>query len=175
MPIVWFTGLSGSGKSTIARAMQTELLSQGVAVELLDGDAIRQTFSRDLGFSKQDRDENVRRVGFLAGLLARRGVVVLVALISPYRAARDEVRQEVEGASIQYLEVYVNAPLDVCRLRDPKGLYRQNIPSFTGVDDPYEPPLSPEVECRTDQETVETSMQRVIEALNSVKARPMKA
>ncbi len=167
--VVWLTGLSGAGKSTIARATEAELLSKGIAVELLDGDAIRRTLSRGLGFSKQDRDENVRRVGHVAGLLARHGVVVLVALISPYRAVRNEVREEIESAAIPFLEVYVNAPLDVCAWRDPKGLYRKarrgEIPSFTGLDDPYEPPLAPQVECRTDQENVEISTRRVLDAL----------
>jgi adenylylsulfate kinase len=167
--VVWFTGLSGAGKSTLARAMEAALLEAGIPVEVLDGDAIRRTFSRGLGFSKQDRDENVRRVGHVAQLLARHGVVVLVALISPYRAVRDEVRQQLETATIPFLEVYVNAPLEVCALRDPKGLYRKaqrgEIPSFTGLDDPYEPPLSPEVECHTDHESVETSAARVLEAL----------
>jgi adenylylsulfate kinase len=167
--VVWFTGLSGAGKSTIARATEAALLEQGIPVEVLDGDAIRKTFSRGLGFSKQDRDENVRRVGFVAALLARHGVTVLVALISPYRALRDEVREQMESAAIPFLEVYVNAPLNICVGRDPKGLYgkaqRGEIPSFTGLGDPYEPPLAPEVECHTDQETVESSTRRVLEAL----------
>jgi adenylylsulfate kinase len=163
MCVVWFTGLSGSGKSTIARAVQAELINKGVAVEVLDGDVIRKTFSRGLGYSKQDRDENVRRVGYVATLLARHGVVVLVALISPYRAGRKEVREEMESAGTPFVEVYVNAPLEVCQGRDPKGLYRQKITSFTGVDDPYEPPLSPDVECRTNEEGAEISTQRVLE------------
>jgi adenylylsulfate kinase len=174
MPVVWFTGLSGAGKSTLAIAVQAELLSQGIKVELLDGDVIRRTFSRGLGFSKQDRDENVRRVGHVANLLAHQGLVVLVALISPYRAVRDEVR---ERAEVPFIEVYVNAPLEVCMLRDPKGLYAQKLPSFTGVDDPYEAPLHPEVECRTDQESVEISTQRILKALKNaisdVKSRSM--
>ena len=167
--VVWFTGLSGAGKSTIAHAVEAELLGHGIAVELLDGDAIRHTFSRGLGFSKQDRDENVRRVGHVAGLLARHGVVVLVALISPYRAARKEVRDHIETAAIPFFEVYVNAPLDVCASRDPKGLYqrarRGEIPSFTGLDDPYEPPLAPDVECLTDRESLEIDVSRVLTAL----------
>jgi adenylylsulfate kinase len=165
--VVWLTGLSGSGKSTIARAVAAELAKKGVPVEVLDGDIIREKFSRGLGFSKRDRDENVRRAGYVAHLLARHGVVVVVALISPYRALRDEVRGGMNG--IPFIEVYVNAPLDVCEGRDPKGLYqkarRGEILSFTGVDDPYEPPLSPEVECRTDQESLEASAKRVLIAL----------
>jgi adenylylsulfate kinase len=167
--VVWFTGLSGAGKSTIARAVEAELLGQGIAVEVLDGDAVRRPLSRGLGFSKHDRDENVRRVGYVASLLARHGVVVLVALISPYRAVRNEVRDQIECAAIPFLEVYVNAPLDVCEGRDLRGLYlkarRGEIPSFTGLDDPYEPSLSPDVECRTDRESVDISTRHVLEAL----------
>ena len=165
--VVWLTGLSGSGKSTIARAVAEKLLGSGIPVEVLDGDTIRENFSRGLGFSKQDRDENVRRAGYVAKLLARHDIIVVVALISPYRAARNEVREQMEG--IPFIEVYVNAPLAVCEGRDPKGLYekarRGEIPSFTGLDDPYEPPLSPDVECRTDQEGVEASANRVLNAL----------
>jgi len=162
--VVWLTGLSGAGKSTIAAAVGAELLEKGVPVEVLDGDAIRGRFSSGLGFSKDDRDENVRRAGHVAHLLAKHGVVVLVALISPYRAARKEVREGMAG--IRFIEVYVNAPLEVCERRDPKGLYgkarRGEITSFTGLDDPYEPPLSPDVECRTDLESVEACTQRVL-------------
>jgi len=167
--VIWLTGLSGAGKSTIARAVEAELVRQGTRVEVLDGDKIRKKLSRGLGFSKKDRDENVRRVGFVAFLLARHGVVVIVALISPYRTVRNEVRAEMESAGIQYVEVFVNAPVEVCEGRDPKGLYRKarrgEIASFTGLDDPYEPPLSPDVECRTDRESVEISAQRVLVAL----------
>ena len=169
--VIWLTGLSGAGKSTIARAIEAALLAGGVPVEVLDGDAIREKFSRGLGYSKEDRDENVRRAGHVAGLLARHGVVVLVALISPYRAARNRVRDDVEGAGIRFLEIFVNAPLEVCEGRDPRGLYekarRGEIPSFTGLDDPYEPPISPEVECGTNQESVETCVLRVLNALES--------
>ena len=169
--VVWLTGLSGAGKSTIARAIEAALLAGGVPAEVLDGDAIREKFSRGLGYSKEDRDENVRRAGYVAGLLARHGVVVLVALISPYRAARNRVRDDVEAAGIHFLEIFVNAPLEVCEGRDPKGLYekarRGEIPSFTGLEDPYEPPVSPEVECRTDQESVETCVLSVLNALET--------
>ena len=169
--IVWLTGLSGAGKSTIAHAAEAQLIAQGVCAEVLDGDSIREKFSRGLGYSKQDRDENVRRAGYVAGLLARHGVVVLVALISPYRAARDQVREDMRSAGIRFVEVFVNAPLDVCEARDPKGLYekarRGEIPAFTGLEDPYEPPLSPEVECRTDRDTVETCVGSVLSTLQS--------
>jgi adenylylsulfate kinase len=167
--VVWLTGLSGAGKTTIARAAAAALLGKCIDAEVLDGDAIRETLSRGLGYSKSDRDENVHRAGYVAGLLAGHGVVVLVALISPYRATRNEVRAKVEAAGIPFLEVFVNAPLDVCEERDPKGLYgkarRGEIASFTGVEDPYEPPLSPEVECFTSSESVEESVQSVVRSL----------
>lgn len=167
--VVWLTGFSGAGKSTIARAAEAELLARGARAEVLDGDAIREKFSRGLGYSKQDRDENVRRAGYVAGLLARHGVVVLVAMISPYRAARNQVREEMEKTGIPFVEVFVNAPLDVCESRDPKGLYekarRGEIPAFTGLEDPYEPPLSPDVECHTDRESVETCVRNVLSLL----------
>jgi adenylylsulfate kinase len=163
--VIWFTGLSGSGKSTLAQAVSARL--QGVPFEVLDGDCIRENLSRGLGFSREDRDENVRRAGYVAKLLARNDIIVLVALISPYRAARSEVREQMAG--VRFIEVFVNAPLEVCEGRDPKGLYRRarrgEIASFTGLDDPYEAPLNPEVECRTDLESVEACVERVLFAL----------
>lgn len=165
--IVWFTGLSGAGKTTICNAASTELLAQGFKVEVLDGDAIRKQLNNDLGFSQKDRDENIRRMGFVAQLLARHGVIVLVAAISPYRAVRDELRKAIPN----FIEVYANAPLAVCEQRDPKGLYRRarkrQLAKFTGVDDPYQPPLAPEVECATDRETVKTSSGKVVGAVLS--------
>jgi adenylylsulfate kinase len=162
---VWFTGLSGAGKTTICNAVCAGLIDRGHRVEILDGDLLRKHLSRDLGFSKQDRDENIRRIGFIADLLTRNGIVVLVAVISPYRAGRDEVREKIG----RFLEVFVDAPLSVCEERDPKGLYRKarrgELRGFTGLDDPYEAPLAPEVRCRTDQETVEVSTQKVISAI----------
>lgn len=160
--IIWLTGLSGAGKTTIGNALCTELLARGYRVEVLDGDIIRTLFSNDLGFTKEDRDENVRRIGSLAGLLARNGVVVLVSAISPYRAAREEVRSR----NPAFVEVYVNAPLHVCEQRDPKGLYKRarrgEIVGFTGIDSPYEPPLAPEVECLTDPESVQACTEKII-------------
>ncbi len=163
--IVWITGLSGSGKTTICNAVHTELLARGIRVEMLDGDIIRKHLSRDLGFSKAERDENIRRIGFVAHLLTRNGVVALVSAISPYRAIRDEIRATMG----RFLEVFVNAPLEVCERRDPKGLYKRaragEFPGFTGIDDPYEPPLSPEVECRTDLESEKESVDKVLMAI----------
>jgi bifunctional enzyme CysN/CysC len=162
---VWFTGLSGAGKTTICNVVSTELMAQGFRVEVLDGDIIRNRLNSDLGFSQRDRDENVRRLGFLAELLVRHGVIVLVAAISPYRATREELRKNIPG----FLEVYVNAPLAVCEQRDPKGLYRRarngEISGFTGIDHPYEAPITPDVECRTQEETTTRSANKVIEAI----------
>lgn len=162
---VWFTGLSGAGKTTLSRAIHAALVARGYRVEWLDGDIIRQNLTKDLGFSKEDRDENIRRIGFVAELLTRHGVVVLVSAISPYRTARDEVRKRI-GA---FLEVYVHAPLAVCEARDVKGLYRRaragEILHLTGVSDPYEPPLTPDLECCTDRESVEESVAKVLERI----------
>lgn len=162
---VWMTGFSGAGKTTICQAVHTELLVRGIRVETLDGDVVRKHLSRELGFSKSERDENIRRIGFVAQLLTRHGVIALVSAISPYRSVRDEIRANVGN----FLEVFVNAPLQVCERRDPKGLYKKaragEFHGFTGVDDPYEPPLSPEVECRTDMEGVKESVDKVVAAI----------
>ncbi|NPA71560.1 MAG: adenylyl-sulfate kinase [Gammaproteobacteria bacterium] len=165
---VWFTGLSGAGKTTLAKAVYNELKKRGYKVELLDGDVIRQYLSKGLGFSKEDRDENIRRIGFVADLLTRNGVIVLVSAISPYRATREEVRQKIGN----FIEVYVNAPLEVCEQRDVKGLYKKaragEIKHFTGIDDPYEPPINPDIECRTDYESIEESTDKVIAKLRAL-------
>jgi adenylylsulfate kinase len=169
---VWFTGLSGAGKTTISQAVHQTLHSQGYKVELLDGDLIRQTLTKGLGFSQADREENIRRIGFVAHLLTRNGVIVLVSAISPYRAMRQQVRQQI-GA---FLEVYVNAPLATCEQRDIKGLYQRaragEIPHFTGIDDPYEPPLAAEVICQTDQETIDQSVAKVMGAIATWQTPP---
>lgn len=161
---VWITGLSGAGKSTISCLVHTELLVRGIRSEILDGDVVRRHLSRELGFSKADRDENVRRIGFVAQLLTRNGVVVLVSAISPYRAIRDEIRAGIPN----FIEVFANAPLDICERRDPKGLYGEaragQARGFTGIDDPYEPPLAPEIECRTDLESIKESVDKVVAA-----------
>jgi adenylylsulfate kinase len=162
---VWFTGLSSSGKTTLSRAVYDLLQESGQRVEILDGDAIRRELCKELGFSKRDRDENIRRIGFVASLLTRNGVVVLVSTISPYREIRQEMRERIG----RFIEVHVNAPLAVCEQRDVKGLYRRaragELKCFTGIDDPYEPPLNAEVVCRTDMESVEESAQKVLAAI----------
>ena len=159
---LWLTGLSGAGKSTLATAVGHELRRRGVRVEVLDGDEVRQNLSKGLGFTREDRDTNIRRIGYVAKLLARNGVVVITAAISPYRAVRDEVRREI-GA---FVEVYVKASLDECVRRDTKGLYRRalagEIPQFTGVSDPYEEPLRPELVIDSEREVVGESAARVI-------------
>jgi adenylyl-sulfate kinase len=163
--VVWCTGLSSSGKTTICTELHARLASRGFPVVLLDGDEIRKHISKDLGFGKADRDENIHRIGFLAQLLSRSGVIALVSAISPYRAVRNEVRDSVTG----FVEVHVNAPLEVCEERDRKGIYararRGELRGVTGIDDPYEPPEHPEVECRTDLETVGESIAKVLAAI----------
>jgi len=165
---VWLTGLSSAGKTTLSRAVYERLWALGYRTEMIDGDEVRKYLSRGLGFSKEDRDENIRRIGFLAELLTRNGVIVLVSAISPYREVRDEIRKRIGS----FLEVFVNAPLSVCEGRDVKGLYRRaragEIPSFTGIDDPYEPPLFPDVECRTDRETLVESCEKVAAAIETL-------
>ena len=164
---VWFTGLSGAGKTTIRMAVEKVLRDRGLNVEVLDGDIVRQYLTRDLGFSKADRDENIRRIGFVSHLLTRNGVIVLVSAISPYAAMRQEVREQIGD----FVEVYANAPLSVCESRDVKGLYKKaragEIKQFTGIDDPYEAPANPEVECRTDLEALEESAAKVLAYLES--------
>lgn len=165
---IWFTGLSGSGKSTIARALEAELRQRGCQLEVLDGDVVRTNLTKGLGFSKEDRDENIRRIGFVSHLLTRNGVIVLVSAISPYREARDEVRDRIDD----FVEVFVDAPLNICEDRDVKGLYKKaragEIKGFTGIDDPYEAPLNPEVHCHTDQQTVDESVAQVIGKLEAM-------
>ena len=159
---VWLTGLSGAGKSTIARGVAEELRRRGMKVEVLDGDVIRTNLSKGLGFSKEDRDTNVLRVGWVAEVLSRNGVAAVCALISPYRETRNQVRQRIPN----FVEVFVNAPLEEVIRRDVKGLYKKalagEIKHFTGVSDPYEPPEHPEVVCNTAEETVEESVQKVL-------------
>jgi adenylylsulfate kinase len=160
--VIWLTGLPSAGKTTLAQRVYEHLEGSGIQVELLDGDSFRLHLCRDLGFSRKDREENIRRLGFVAALLARNGIIALVAAISPYRSAREEVRCSVKN----FVEVYVNAPVPVCEGRDVKGLYRKarggQLKQFTGVDDPYEPPLNPEIECHTDVETIDESVNKIL-------------
>jgi adenylylsulfate kinase len=162
---VWFTGLSGAGKTTISGAIAQILKEKQCKLEILDGDIVRENLTKGLGFSKADRDENIRRIGFVAHLLTRNGVIVLVSAISPYREIREEVREKIGD----FVEVYVNAPLTVCEDRDVKGLYKKaragEIKGFTGIDDPYEPPTNPEIECNTDQEELSQSIAKVMQKL----------
>lgn len=162
---LWFTGLSGSGKSTIAAAVVDELRRRGHRVELLDGDEVRENLSAGLGFSKADRDANIRRIGWVASLLARNGVVAVTAAISPYRSVRDEVRATID----RFVEVYVDTPIEVCEQRDIKGLYAKaragEIPEFTGVSDPYEPPPAPEVRVVTHDRDARASAAQVVDYL----------
>ena len=164
---VWFTGLSGAGKTTICRSVATELLANGLQIEVIDGDVIRNHLCKDLGFSKQDRDENIRRIAFVAQLLTRNGTVTLVSAISPYRAGRELARRTIGN----FLEVYVSTPLAVCEVRDPKDLYQKaragKIHGFTGIDDPYEPPLNPEIVCDTANESTRESSLKVVSSVMS--------
>jgi adenylylsulfate kinase len=166
-PTVWFTGLPSAGKTTIARLLGQRLNRAAHKVELLDGDAMRECISNDLAFSAADRNENIRRIGFIAELLARNGIIVLVAAVSPYREARNKMREFLGD----FVEVYVNAPLHICEQRDTKGLYRRaragELPSFTGINDPYEPPVRPEIECRTDLEDPEKCVRTVANFLRT--------
>jgi adenylyl-sulfate kinase len=166
--IIWLTGMSGAGKSTVAQALKTRL-ERGHSVEILDGDEVREHLSKGLTFSKEDRDINVRRIGFVARLLAKHGVIVVTAAISPYEATRTEVRRAAERDGVTFVEVYANAQLQTLVDRDVKGLYKQalagNLPHFTGVSDPYEAPTDPDVVVRSDRETVEVSVARVLDWL----------
>jgi adenylylsulfate kinase len=162
---LWFTGLSGSGKTTISEIVERELRSRKRPVEVLDGDIVRTNLSNGLSFSRDDRNINVLRIGFVANLLTRNGVGVIVSAISPYKEARDQVRRRI----VDFVEVFVDAPLEVCAERDVKGLYKKafagEIEQFTGVSDPYEPPNAPDLVLKTDEEAPEESAQRVIEKL----------
>lgn len=166
---LWFTGLSGAGKTTISSMVAKELRARGFKVEMLDGDVVRTNLSKGLGFSKEDRDTNIRRIGWVCELLTRNDVVAIGAAISPYREIRDEIR----GKIGRFVEVYVTAPLDVLAERDVKGLYKKamagEIKGFTGVDDPYEPPLNPEVTCHSDgSETPKQSAAKVLAKLEEL-------
>jgi adenylyl-sulfate kinase len=165
---LWFTGLPCSGKSAIADRLAEIFKERGLRVERLDGDIVRQSLTRDLGFSKADRDENIRRVTFVAKLLSRNGVAVLTSFVSPYREIRDESRKEIAN----FVEAYAKCSLDTCIARDVKGMYQKaiegKIKEFTGISDPYEEPLSPEILVDTDKETLEESTQKVLKRLEEL-------
>jgi adenylylsulfate kinase len=163
---LWFTGLSGSGKTTITTHLVKELRKRGVPLEVLDGDIVRENLSKGLGFSKEDRDTNIRRIAFVANLLSRNGVPVITAAISPYREIRNEARELMDG---RFIEVYAQAPLEVCEERDVKGLYAKarsgEIKEFTGISDPYEPPENPELLVETDKQSPEESAKQILDFL----------
>ena len=158
---LWFTGMSGAGKITISKLVETRLRALGAKVEVLDGDVVRTHLSKGLGFSKEDRDENIRRIGFVCELLSRNGVIAIAAAISPYRSVREEVRARIAN----FVEIYVECPVEVLAARDVKGLYKKaltgELPRFTGVSDPYEPPLAPEVTVNSSKEIPEESVEKI--------------
>ena len=162
---LWFTGLPCSGKSTLAEIVAKELESRGRGVEILDGDVVRTHLTKGLGFSKEDRDENIRRIGYVCALLSKHGAIAISAAISPYRSIRDEVRSK----TLNFVEVFVDTPLELCVKRDVKGMYKKafagEIKNFTGVTDPYEPPLSPEIVIETQNEEPEVSAARILDNL----------
>ena len=166
---LWMTGLSASGKSTVAVALEQVLMQRGKHAYRLDGDNVRHGLNKNLGFSAEDRAENIRRIGEVAKLFADGGLITIASFISPYAADRDNVRKLHDEADLPFLEVYVDAPLDVAESRDPKGLYKKartgEIKGFTGIDDPYEAPPNPELHLRTDQLSVEQSVQQLLELL----------
>jgi len=169
---LWFTGLSGAGKTTLTNALVPQLRARGVNIEVLDGDEVRTNLSKGLGFSKEDRDANIRRIGYVSRLLARNGVGVIAAAISPYREIRDEVRRLVQADGAAFVEVFVKASLDALVARDVKGLYKKalagEIKQFTGVSDPYEEPIEPELVVETDRETVEESAEKILARLEEL-------
>ncbi len=164
---IWFTGLSGSGKTTLAKKIERELLTRGLGVEMLDGDVVRTNLSKGLGFSKEDRDTNIRRIGFVANLLARNGAVCICAAISPYKDIRDEVRHLHQD----FVEIYTECSLDALTERDTKGLYKKalagEITGFTGVDDPYEAPEDAEITVNTETESIDQSLDTIMAHLES--------
>ena len=167
---LWMSGLSGSGKSTIAVALEQVLLQRGKHAYRLDGDNVRHGLNKNLGFSADDRAENIRRIGEVAKLFTDGGIITIASFISPYKADRDSVRKLHDEGNLPFLEVYVDAPLDVAESRDPKGLYKKaragEIKGFTGIDDPYEEPSQPELHLRTDQLSIEESVQKLLNLLD---------
>lgn len=171
--VLWFTGLSGSGKTTLAKPIEKELKRRGLRAERLDGDIVRQSLTRDLGFTKEDRDKNIERITFVAKLLSRNGVAVMCSFISPYRAVRQKVREE----TTNFIEIYVEVPLEEAINRDVKGMYQKaingEIPNFTGISDPYEEPMDPEIRVPTHLESVEESVQRIMAYLEEHEYIPL--
>ncbi|MCG3142584.1 MAG: putative adenylyl-sulfate kinase [Anaerolineae bacterium] len=171
---LWFTGLSGAGKTTVSRVIEQELKARGMKVEILDGDVVRENLSKGLGFSKEDRDTNIRRIGWVCEVLSRNGVVAIAAAISPYREIRDELRGKIEN----FVEVYAECPIPVLAERDVKGLYKKalagEIKNFTGVSDPYEAPLDPEVVYHSDSETVQESARKILSKLEEMGYIPVR-
>jgi adenylyl-sulfate kinase len=165
---LWFTGMSGSGKSSLSSLVATRLRARGARVELIDGDVVRTQLCRGLGFSKDDRTENIRRIGFVCELLSRNGVIAIAAAISPYRACRDELRSRIAN----FIEIHMYCPLEVLMERDVKGLYKRalsgEIPHFTGISDPYEPPLAPEVTVDSSKDSLEDSVASILRALEEL-------
>ena len=170
---LWFTGLSGSGKSTLSQLVASRLRSLGAKVEVLDGDIVRTLLCHGLGFSREDREENIRRIGFVCELLARNGVIAIAAAISPYLAGRDELRQRIPN----FVEIYMNCPVEVLIQRDVKGLYKKalsgEITQFSGISDPYEPPISPEVTIDSSSDSLESSVAIVLRRLEELGIIPV--
>lgn len=170
--VLWMTGLSGAGKTTIALILEKELKERGLKIERLDGDVVRESLTRDLGFSKEDRAKNIERVSFVAKLLSRNGVGCICSFISPYQSVRDMVREN----TTNFLEVFIDAPLEVVMERDVKGLYKKaiagEIPNFTGISDPFEAPVNPDIHIRTDRQTPQESAQEIIAHLERLELIP---
>lgn len=173
---IWLTGLSGAGKTTVAKEVERQLLARNLYVQRLDGDIVREVLTKDLGFTKEDRDENIKRNTFVARLLTKSDVITLCSFISPYQKTRDYARKQIEKVG-DFIEVFVNSPLEVCEQRDVKGLYEQarrgEIENFTGISDPYEEPVAPDIELRTDRETVGESAAKIIGYLEEKKYIPV--